>query len=84
MQVSAVPSKDNRPRSAIQCPQSPIYLYGVLQTTGVSLQDVAVATGHAGIAGTTLSNFLCLAYHCGIAGQTPTTSSRSSAVPQAQ
>lgn len=35
------------------------------------MRDVAVATGHAGIAGAILSDFLCLAYHCKIAVQAP-------------
>lgn len=48
------------------------------------MRDVAVATGHAGIAGTTLSNFLCLAYHCKIAAQTSLPPPSCSAVPQAQ
>lgn len=38
------------------------------------LTDVAVATGHAGIAGTTLSGFLCLAYCCEVAVQAPSPS----------
>lgn len=73
------PTEDS---SAMPCPQSPVYLQGVCRHNLV--RDGAMVTRHAGIASTTLSNFLCLAYHCRIAVQAPFPSLRSSAVPQAQ